>query len=235
MQNIYCDEMEREDAEIFESFSEDRGWFSEKLKFNKNGSRLDAIGITKNGRKINIEIKQRCGEYGDFYKFISKFDTIFLDYGKLNAFSETMKTSGATAGDGAIFVSIFNNGDVILVHNLNQKELDSKHYGNKRVWNEASKEWDIEYKEGFYWYDASVYFKEGEHYRKLKEDDIMDLRMSYSKVDETQICKALNLIIAASHLYDSSELKQHIAAAIQDNADIINQYLQMDLTETEFL
>ena len=236
MQNIYCDTMEREDAKIFESFSKDRDYFSEKLQFNENGSRLDAIGITKKGRRINIEIKQRCGEYGDFYKFISKFETIFLDYGKMNAFSETMRKSGSTADDGAIFVSIFNNGDVILIHNLNEKQLNSEHYGNKRVWNEASKQWEVEYKIGFYWYDASIYFKEKDgHYHKLKEDDIMDLRMTYSKVNEEKIWNAFNVIIAASQLKDSSELKRHIAYAIQGNADTINEYLNMNLGEEKFL
>ena len=170
--NRYCDLLEREDAKIFKCLSDDQGWF-EELIFNDYGSRLDAIAITKQKhRKINIEIKQRCGKYSDFFEFIKYFDTIFLDYGKLNEFSEIMINSGATAGDGATFVSIFNNGDIVLIHDLNKKQ-PTMHLGQQRVWNEAKKRWETEYKLGLFWYCATIFQRDKDgHYKKWTDDGI---------------------------------------------------------------
>ena len=172
--NRYCDLMEREDTKIFTAFNDDKGWFKQ-LIFNKRGSRIDAYAIDKKNRKCHIEIKQRCGKYGKFQDFIDKFDTIYLDYGKMNEFSEIMLQSGATRNERELFVSIFDNGDTIVVHDL-LKPQPTMHMPLQRVWNEATRCWDIEHKVGFYWFNALIYQKEGDRYRELSRDEIDELK-----------------------------------------------------------
>lgn len=171
MQNKYCDLLERKDAEIFTAFNKDRGWFKD-LIFNKYGSRIDAMAIDIYDRKCHIEIKQRCGKYGNFKEFLERFDTIYLDYGKMNEFSEVMLHSGATKNERELFVSIFDEGNTILVHDLLKPQL-TMHMPLQRVWNEAEKRWETEHKVGFYWYNALIYTKnEDGHYRKWTQEEI---------------------------------------------------------------
>jgi hypothetical protein len=174
MQNKYCDLLERKDAQIFTAFNNDQGWFKD-LIYNKRGSRIDAYAIDKKNRKCHIEIKQRCGKYGKFQDFIDHFDTIYLDYGKMNEFSEIMLHSGATRDERELFVSIFDEGDTIVVHDL-LKPQPTMHMPLQRVWNEATKKWDIEHKIGFYWYNALIYAKENDNYRKLSEEEIDEMK-----------------------------------------------------------
>lgn len=169
----YCDLMERSDTKIFTAFNDDKGWFKQ-LIFNKRGSRIDAYAIDKKNRKCHIEIKQRCGKYGRFQDFIDKFDTIYLDYGKMNEFSEIMLQSGATRNERELFVSIFDNGDTIVIHDL-LKPQPTMHMPLQRVWNEATKCWDVEHKVGFYWFNALIYQKEGDRYRELSRDEIDEI------------------------------------------------------------
>lgn len=180
--NRYCDLMEREDTRIFTAFNENQGWFKD-LIYNKRGSRIDAAAIDRKNRKCHVEIKQRCGKYGKFKDFIDKFETIYLDYGKMNEFSEIMLHSGATRNEMELFVSIFDEGDTIVVHDL-LKPQPTMHMPLQRVWNEATKSWDVEHKIGFYWYNALIYVKENDRYRKLSDEEIEDLRR-HSKLAET--------------------------------------------------
>lgn len=179
--NRYCDLMEREDTRIFTAFNNDQQWFKD-LIFNKRGSRIDAAAIDKLNRKCHIEIKQRCGKYGKFQDFIDQFDTIYLDYGKMNEFSEIMLHSGATRNERELFVSIFDNGDTIVVTDL-LKPQPTLHMPLQRVWNEATKSWDIEHKIGFYWYNALIYVKEKDKYRKLTDDEIDDMKWHTKQVE----------------------------------------------------
>ena len=172
--NRYCDLMEREDTKIFTAFNNDQGWFKE-LIFNKRGSRIDAYAIDKKNRKCHVEIKQRCGKYGKFQDFINKFETIYLDYGKMNEFSDIMLRSGATLNERELFVSIFDDGNTILVHDL-LKPQPTMHLPLQRVWNEATKCWDVEHKVGFYWFNALIYIKQDDGYKQLSNDDIAELK-----------------------------------------------------------
>lgn len=172
--NRYCDLMEREDTKIFTAFNDDKGWFKD-LIFNKRGSRIDAYAIDKKNRKCHVEIKQRCGKYGKFQDFINKFETIYLDYGKMNEFSDIMLRSGATLNERELFVSIFDEGNTIVVHDL-LKPQPTMHLPLQRVWNEATKAWDVEHKIGFFWYNALIYVKENDRYKKLSDDDIAELK-----------------------------------------------------------
>jgi hypothetical protein len=182
MQNKYCDLLERKDAQIFTAFNNDQNWFKD-LIYNKRGSRIDAYAIDKKNRKCHIEIKQRCGKYGKFQDFIDHFDTIYLDYGKMNEFSEIMLHSGATRDERELFVSIFDEGDTIVVHDL-LKPQPAMHMPLQRVWNEATKSWDIEHKIGFFWYNALIYVKENDKYKKLSDDEIDEMKW-HTKLVET--------------------------------------------------
>lgn len=172
--NRYCDLMEREDTKIFTAFNDDKGWFKQ-LIYNKRGSRIDAYAIDKKNRKCHVEIKQRCGKYGKFQDFIAKFDTIYLDYGKMNEFSEIMLQSGATRNERELFVSIFDSGGTIVVHDL-LKPQPTMHMPLQRVWNEATKCWEVEHKVGFYWFNALIYRKEDGKYRELSREEIDELK-----------------------------------------------------------
>lgn len=184
MQNKYCDLLEREDAQIFSAFNNDQGWFKQ-LIFNKKGSIIDASAIDRNNRKCHVEIKQRTGKYGSFKEFIDNFETIYLDYGKMNEFSEIMLHSGATRNEGEAFVSIFDKGDTILVHDI-CKPQPTLHMPNQRVWNEARRQWDIEHKVGLYWWCATIYKKQEDgHYRKLNDDEVDQLKWNTKLVQHT--------------------------------------------------
>ena len=50
------------------------------------------------------------------------------------------------------------------------------HMPLQRVWNEATKSWDIEHKIGFFWYNALIYVKENGNYRRLSEDEIDEMK-----------------------------------------------------------
>lgn len=184
MQNRYCDLMEREDAQIFSAFNENLKWFNQ-LIYNKRGSVIDAFGIDKKNRKCHIEIKQRTGKYEDFSTFLDNFETIYLDYGKMNMFSNIMMESGATLNEQELFVSIFNKGEIILIHNL-LKPQPTLHMPLQRVYNPAKKQWEIEHKVGLYWHQAIIYEKQTDgNYKKWTDEDIMqimDKQKKYSKL-----------------------------------------------------
>ena len=82
----YYDLMERKDAKIITAFNEDVKFFTQ-LIYNDRYSRIDATAVDRKNRKCHLEIKQRTGKYGSFQEFLDKFDTIYLDCGKLDTFS----------------------------------------------------------------------------------------------------------------------------------------------------
>ena len=167
----YFDSLEQKDAEILRAFNEDVKFFK-SLNYNEKGSRIDATAIDKRGHKCHIEIKQRTGErYGNFENFIVEFDTIFLDTGKLDWFSKIM-ASGYTLSEKELFVSIFNNGDVILIHDLN-KPQPIEWLPNNRLFNPGTKKWEYEHRIGLYWQNAIIYSKDKNgHYRRWQKEDI---------------------------------------------------------------
>ena len=170
----YFQKLERKDAEIISAFNDDQKWFND-LKYNKEGSVIDATATDKKGRKVHIEIKQRTGErYGDFKNFIEQFDTIFLDTGKLDFFSRIM-SSGYTLHEKELFVSIFNNGDIIIIHDLNQPQA-IEWLPNNRIFNPGKKKWEYEHRIGLYWYNGLVYEKGDDgHYQRWSDEDVMAL------------------------------------------------------------
>lgn len=173
MQN-YFDLLEEKDAQIISAFNADLKWFT-NLTYNRKGSVIDATAIDKRGHKCHIEIKQRTGErYGIFKNFIEQFDTIFLDTGKLDFFSKIM-SSGYTLSEKELFVSIFDNGNIIIIHDLN-KPQPIEWLPNNRIFNPGTKKWEYEHRIGLYWYNGLVYEKdENGHYKKWSDEDIQCL------------------------------------------------------------
>ena len=170
----YFNEMELKDAQIIKAFNDDVHFFKQ-LTFNPEKSRTDATALTKNNKKCHIEIKQRTGErYGKFKKFVEQFDTIFLDTGKLDWFSKIM-SSGYTLQEKELFISIFDNGDTIIIHDLN-KPQQIELLPNQRLFNPGTKKWDIEHRIGFYWYNGIIYQKDDDgKYRRWTDEEIESL------------------------------------------------------------
>lgn len=170
----YFNLMEQKDAKIIKAFNDDVNFFKE-LTYNEKGSRIDATALTKRGKKCHIEIKQRTGSrYGDFKKFIEQFDTIFLATSKVDMFSKIM-SSGYTLSEKELFVSIFNEGDIIIIHDL-LKPQEIEWIPNQRLWNPGTKKWDYEHRLGFYWYNGLIFEKQDDgHYRKWTNEEINDL------------------------------------------------------------
>lgn len=174
MQN-YFDLLETKDAQIISAFNDDLHWFT-NLIYNKKGSVIDATAIDKKGHKCHIEIKQRTGErYGIFKNFIQEFDTIFLDTGKLDYFSRIM-SSGYTLSEKELFVSIFDNGDIIIVHDLNKRQ-PIEWLPNNRIFNRGTNKWEWEHRIGLYWWNGLIYEKQKDgHYIKWTDDKIKEYK-----------------------------------------------------------
>lgn len=169
MEDNYFNSMERDDERIFRLFNEDRNIFKQDgIKYNRRGSILDAMCIEHNGNKCHVEIKQRTKQYSDFNRFAKKYGSIFLDTGKLDEFSKKLE-SGYTLGEDELFVSIFDNGDTIILHNIKKKQPVS-HEGAIELENRGTGETDHELRFGYYWWTGTVYTKdEYGKYRKWSE------------------------------------------------------------------
>lgn len=165
----YFDTLEKDDERIFRLFNEDRNIFK-SVTYHRHGSRLDAICIEHNNAKCHIEIKQRLDQYGVFNDFAKQYGSIFLDTGKLEEFSNKLQ-SGYTLGEDELFVSIFDNGDTIILHNLEKKQPVSNE-GAVRLRNKGTRQIDYELRFGYYWWTGTVYTKdEYGKYRKWSEAD----------------------------------------------------------------
>ena len=171
----YFDLLETKDAQIISAFNNDQKWFT-NLIYNKKGSVIDATAIDRKNHKVHIEIKQRTGErYGVFKNFIQEFDTIFLDTGKLDYFSRIM-SSGYSLSEKELFISIFNDGDIIIVHDLN-KPQPIEWLPNNRIFNPGTKKWEYEHRIGLYWYNGLIYEKQKDgHYIKWTDDKIKEYK-----------------------------------------------------------
>lgn len=173
----FFNKMERVDEKIFRLFNEDRNIFrKDGIKYQRNGSRLDAICIEHNGSKCHVEIKQRLGKYGDFNNFTKKYGSIFLDTGKLDEFSRKLE-SGYTLGEDELFVSIFDGGDTIILHNIKKKQPISNE-GAIELENRGTGKIDHELRFGYYWWTGTIYTKdEYGKYRKWSEIEKRDYMM----------------------------------------------------------
>lgn len=184
--NNYVNIMERRDAQVLTKFNQDKKFFK-NIIFNQKGARIDATAIDRKDRKCHVEMKQRTGKYANFSDFLDEYNTIYIDCGKLDYLSDIMQVSGYVRNEQELFVSIFNDGDVILIHNLNEPQ-PIMWLPNQRVYNPAKKRWEYEHKIGLYWYYATIYEKnEDGHYEKWTDDDIMMVKArqdKYSKMAE---------------------------------------------------
>lgn len=182
----YFKRMERKDAINLKNFNDKMNWFTE-LEYNEEYSRIDAEAMDKKGRKTHLEVKQRTKKYSDFTAFAKQFDTIYLDTGKLEHFSQIM-LSGHELDEQELFVSIFNDGDVIVIHNLN-KPQPMMWLPNQRVWNEGKKKFEYEHRVGLYWWNAMVFEKNKEsgNYYMWTEHDKELFRMQIEKEREELI------------------------------------------------
>lgn len=177
----YFDLLEEKDADIINAFNSDVKWFTD-LNYNAKGSKIDATAKDKKGRKVHIEIKQRTGErYGNIKNFLEEFDTIFLDTGKIDYFSKIIE-SGHTLNEKELFVSIFNDGDVIIVHDLNKTQL-IEWLPEQRLFNPGTKKWEWEHRLGFFWYNGMVFERDKDtgHYRKWTDEDIIPIVLKQRK------------------------------------------------------
>lgn len=160
--NNYVSKQEQDDREILKTFNDDLNYFQE-LTFTPDKSRTDAYAIDRKGRKVHIEIKQRKGNYKDFEKFKEKYDSCYLSTDKIPWFQK-INTSGHTLQEQQLFVTIFDDGDTILLFNLlKQQKVDFQ--PNTRVWNPMYKCWKYETNIGFKIENALIYKKINGHYK----------------------------------------------------------------------
>lgn len=169
MKENYFTTMELDDATIFNAFNSDQKWFTEHV-YHHDGGRIDVTAKDTKGRKAHVEIKQRTGKYGVFMDFIKRFKDIYLDTGKLEVLSKIM-ASGYTLQEQELFMSIFDKGNTILVHNLN-KPMTIEWLPNQRLFNPGTKQWEFEHRIGLKWWDAMVFTKEEDgHYRQWTDEE----------------------------------------------------------------
>ena len=164
--NNYYDRLEQRDSEILTEFNNQVKFFTE-LKFTEKGTRIDATGIDIKGRKANIEVKQRTGRYGNFEAFRGRFKEIYLDTGKLDYFSNLMMKSGFTMDEQELFISIFDDGDTIVIHNLN-KPQPVMWLPNQTVTNIGGQRRETEHKIGFLISEAIIYRKVNGKYTRIQ-------------------------------------------------------------------
>lgn len=150
----YFEEMEREDEKCLRRFNEYTKLFK-GITANTKGSQIDYIAHDRKNRICHIEIKQRKDKYSDFEEFKKKIDNIFLETGKINALTKIMQ-SGYTLNEGELFINIFDDGDTIVIHNLN-KQQDFKWMPNQKVYNPGLKKYEYEHRLGCYIKNAIIY------------------------------------------------------------------------------
>lgn len=181
----YFDNFEEKDAEILRAFNNDVNFFKE-ITCNEKGSRIDITARTKKGKKCHIELKQRVGKYKSFDEFTVNFDSIFLATSKVDFFSKIM-SSGHTLNEKELFVSIFDDGDTIIIHDV-LKPQELEWLPNQRLWNPGTKQWDYEHRLGFYWQNGIIYTKQKDgHYKRWTKED-------YENQEEYVIRRRENMI-----------------------------------------
>lgn len=160
----YVKKQEQNDRDILQAFNDDLNYFQE-LTFTADKTRHDATAVDKKGRKVHIEIKQREGKYKDFNEFKKKFNSCYLSTDKIPWFQK-INTSGHSLNEQQLFITIFDDGDTILLFNL-LKEQPVEFQPNTRVWNPMKKQWQYETNIGFLIENALIFKKENGHYSKL--------------------------------------------------------------------
>lgn len=183
MDSFYS-KMERKDEQVLNDFNKQLNFFTEMI-YNPKGdkSEIDVYAKDKKGRKVHLEVKQRIGKYSDFGEFVKKFDTIFIECGKLYQFSRIMQ-SGYTLNEQELFLNIFNGGDIITIHNLSVPQ-PIQWLPNQKIYNKGTKQWEYEHRVGLYWNTALIYSKdENGKYRRWTQEDIDEMYDYSFKNDE---------------------------------------------------
>lgn len=164
--NFYVKKQENKDRQILKQFNDDLNYFQE-LNFTPDKTRHDATAIDRRGRKVVIEIKQREGKYKSFDEFKKKYNSCYLSTDKLPWF-EKVNTSGRTLNEQQLFITIFDDGDTILLFNLS-KTQEVLLERNTRVYNPMKKCWQYEDNLGFKIENAIIYKRINGHYQKIQK------------------------------------------------------------------
>ena len=168
----YFNKMEKKDAAIMQAFNDDLNYFT-KLNFTEELTRHDATAIDIKNRKVHLEIKNRQGEYKDFNKFKEKYETLYIGADKLQWLTKIME-SGMTLNEKCLFVTIFNDGDYVLLFDPFKRDAEIIIKPMMRTWNPGLNKWTFETNIGFKWRDCLIYKKEEDtgHYRPLTRKEI---------------------------------------------------------------
>ena len=157
MDSFYS-KMERKDEQVLNDFNAQLNFFTE-MTYNPKGdkSEIDVYAKDKKGRKVHLEVKQRIGKYSDFGEF-----------------SRIMQ-SGYTLNEQELFVNIFNDGNIITIHNLSVPQ-PIQWLPNQKIYNKGTKQWEYEHRVGLYWNTAIIYSKdENGKYRRWTQEDIDEM------------------------------------------------------------
>lgn len=150
----YFNVMEITDAYLLNSFNGYVHWFK-NIRFNKRGSVIDAVGEDIKGRKVHIELKNRQGRYKDFTDFCKHNDTIFIECGKLSAFSRIMQ-SGFSLNEQELIINLFDDGKTVVIHDIN-KPQPLKWLPNRAIKNPGTGEQEFEHRIGLLISEADIY------------------------------------------------------------------------------
>lgn len=170
----YFSVMEEKDAAIMQAFNDDLKYF-EKLNFTEPTTRHDATAIDIKGRKVHLEVKNRQGKYKDFNDFVKKYDTMYVGADKLGWMEKIME-SGMTLNEKCLFVTIFNDGDYVLLFNPFKRDAEIIIKPMMRTWNPGKQQWTFETNIGIRIKDCLIYRKGGDnHYRQLTRNEVDSL------------------------------------------------------------
>ena len=163
----FFDTMEMIDSYLFKEFNSHVGWWKE-LKFNKKGTEIDVMATDINGRKCHIELKNRGGRYKDFLSFCKHNHSIFIECGKIHAFSRIMQ-SGYSLNEQELVVNIFDDGRTFVIHNLN-KPMTLQWLPNRRIYNRGTGKWEYEHRIGLPIEEADIYIYDdvNDTYKKME-------------------------------------------------------------------
>lgn len=164
--NFYVKTQENKDREILQAFNDDLNYFQE-LNFTPDKTRHDATAIDRRGRKVVIEIKQREGKYKSFDEFKKKYNSCYLSANKMHWLAKVY-ASGRTTNEQQLFITIFDDGDTILLFNLS-KTQEVIYERNTRVYNPMKKCWQYEDNLGFKIENAIIYKRINGHYQKIQK------------------------------------------------------------------
>lgn len=134
MDNFF-DWMENENIKNLHEFNEEQQWFT-AITPTERFNHTDAICMTKNDRKITVELKTRDASIDQF----REWGTVLIEPQKLAHFSLIME-SGYSLNEDCLYINFANDGVIVFDFN---KLKNIKFIANHRHYNKGKGKWEYE-------------------------------------------------------------------------------------------